>query len=200
MNTKTYRLPVSFIPGIEAALVTESSRRSFQIRIEPKGIVSVRVPLRTPETVVTKLLQEKAQWICVHLAKVKEKKASGEVLPPFTSEELKQIRLSARKDLSARLSYWSKTLGIDYTSMSIRFQKTRWGSCSGKGSISLNALLMLTPERIRDYVVIHELCHRKEMNHSKAFWEKVGRACPTYPEDRKWLKANGNAIIARLPE
>ena len=86
-----------------------------------------------------------------------------------------------------------------YSRITIRSQKTRWGGCSAKGNLNFNCLLMLMPQEVRDYVVIHELCHRREMNHSAAFWTEVERYCPDYRLHRKWLKDNGAALIGRLP-
>ncbi|MBR3646703.1 MAG: M48 family metallopeptidase, partial [Lachnospiraceae bacterium] len=74
----------------------------------------------------------------------------------------------------------------------------RWGSCSSKGNLNFNALLILCPEEVRDYVVVHELCHRLEMNHSKYFWAEVERVFPHYREARLWLKKNGNYYIERI--
>jgi len=91
-------------------------------------------------------------------------------------------------------------VGVDYGRITIRSQRTRWGSCSAKGNLNFNCLLMLCPEEVRDYVVIHELCHRKELNHSPKFWAEVEKVCPDHARQRKWLKENGGSLIARLPE
>ncbi|MEE0435292.1 MAG: M48 family metallopeptidase [Peptococcaceae bacterium] len=90
-------------------------------------------------------------------------------------------------------------MGAAPVRLTIRTQRTRWGSCSAKGAISLNALLMLAPETVRDYVVVHELCHLKEMNHSSRFWAEVARVLPTYARERDWLKENGYALLKRNP-
>ena len=83
-------------------------------------------------------------------------------------------------------------MGISYGMISIREQKTRWGSCSSKGNLNFNWKLILMPEEILDYVVVHELAHRKEMNHSRAFWAIVEQVLPDYQERRDWLKKNGS--------
>lgn len=83
--------------------------------------------------------------------------------------------------------------------LTIRHQKTLWGSCTPEGSLSFNCMLMLAPEEVRDYVVIHELCHLNHMDHSREFWKAVGRAMPDYKKYRKWLSDNGYLLLARLP-
>lgn len=97
-----------------------------------------------------------------------------------------------------RAAYYAEIIGVSYGRITIRNQKTRWGSCSGKGNLNFNCLLMLTPPEVLDYVVVHELCHRKEMNHSKRFWNEVEKVLPDYWESRKWLKENGGRIIERV--
>ena len=89
-------------------------------------------------------------------------------------------------------------MGVDYGRITIRAQHTRWGSCSAQGNLNFNCLLMLTPDDVKAYVVVHELCHRKEMNHSARFWAEVERVLPGYRESRRWLRENGGALICRL--
>ena len=89
-------------------------------------------------------------------------------------------------------------VGVTYGRITIRNQRSRWGSCSGKGNLNFNCLLMLTPSHVIDYVVVHELCHRLEMNHSPAFLAQVERVLPDYRKSREWLKEHEKELIGRL--
>ena len=89
---------------------------------------------------------------------------------------------------------YADIIGVDYGRITIRMQKSRWGSCSSKGNLNFNCLLMNAPDEITDYVIVHELCHRKEMNHSPKFWAHVEAVLPDYKERRKWLKDHGNEL------
>ena len=92
------------------------------------------------------------------------------------------------------MAYYAQLLGVTYATISIRDQKTRWGSCSSKGNLSFSWRLILAPPKVLDYVVVHELCHRKEMNHSPRFWVLVESMIPDYKTHRKWLKENGEKL------
>lgn len=96
-----------------------------------------------------------------------------------------------------RVEYYSKIIGVCYNRITIRKQRTRWGSCSSDGNLNFNCLLMLMPHEVIDYVVVHELCHRKHMNHSKAFWAEVEKVLPDYKKQVEWLKTDGSVIINR---
>ena len=96
------------------------------------------------------------------------------------------------------MDYYAPLIGVTYNRISIRAQRTLWGSCTADGNLNFNCLLVLLPERVMRYVVVHELCHRKEMNHSKRFWSEVSKILPDYKELRKQLKDNGNIYLERL--
>ena len=95
------------------------------------------------------------------------------------------------------LALYAPLVGVDYGRVTLRMQKTRWGSCSPQGNLNFNILLMLAPAQVLDYVVVHELCHRLEMNHSPAFWAQVERVLPDYRQRRKWLKDFGGSLMLR---
>jgi predicted metal-dependent hydrolase len=104
-------------------------------------------------------------------------------------------RRMAKAEIAPRLDVAVAALGTRYTGLTIRNQKTRWGSCSSKGSMSFNWRLLLAPEPILDYVVWHEACHLKVMDHSPRFWALVARHMPDYAEPRRWLRRHGGTLI-----
>jgi predicted metal-dependent hydrolase len=108
-------------------------------------------------------------------------------------------RAQARKEIGPRLDHATETLGRPYTKLTIRNQRTRWGSCSATGAMSFNWRLLLAPEAVVDYVVLHEACHLVVMDHSRRFWTLVERHVPGYREPRRWLRANGSALHLPAP-
>jgi len=100
-------------------------------------------------------------------------------------------------DIPQRVRKYAPIIGVEYGRITIRMQKSRWGSCSSKGNLNFNCLLMAMPEEIRDYVVVHELCHRLQMNHSDKFWAEVEKIIPDYKAKRKWLRGNGEDIMRK---
>lgn len=105
--------------------------------------------------------------------------------------------LKAKEELPAIVKKYASLMGVSYNRITIRHQKTRWGSCTKTGNLSFNCLLMKMPENVRDYVIIHELAHRKELNHSTKFWTIVAEYCPWYKEAKQWLKDNGQELMER---
>lgn len=114
-------------------------------------------------------------------------------------EELSVILVDAKDKLPRLVARYAKEMDVSYEKVFVKAQKTRWGSCSSKGNINLNYMLMNTPAYVRKYVIIHELAHRKEMNHSERFWKVVADEMPEYKKAVKWLKKNGDSLIGRLP-
>lgn len=173
-----------------------SNRKSIAIQVTPKGEVLVRCPGRMPKQEVQRFVESKRAWIEGHLAKI----AACPVPDKLTPEELHALVRQAKNVLPGRVADYAPCVGVTWGRITIRAQRTRWGSCSSKGNLSFNCLLMLAPPEVQDYVVVHELCHRKEMNHSPRFWQEVERTLPDYRVRKKWLKDNGTALMARLPE
>lgn len=119
----------------------------------------------------------------------------------YTPAEIKRLntldrrcRNSARAKITARVEYYHSITGGNYTSITIRDQKTRWGSCSSRGTLSFNYRLIFAPPKVLDYVVVHELCHLTHMDHSKNFWNMVERVMPEYKEYKQWLGEHGSEL------
>jgi len=118
----------------------------------------------------------------------------------LTQQELDALKKEAKLLIPERVRYFAAKLGITYGRIAIRAQRSRWGSCSSKGNLNFNCLLMLAPTEVTDSVVVHELCHRKEMNHSDRFYREVLRVFPDYWKWDRWLKDHGRELMERLPE
>ena len=189
-------------PHTIAYTLTRSSRRSYALEVSGTGEVTVRVPLRMSERSVDRILQERQDWILSHrqqqLAKAAEKASHQSALTDeeriYLQRRYVQRAASAFPALVAKYEPFLPASHRPITRISIRAQKTRWGSCSSKGTLSFNWKLLLAPQEVIDYVVIHELCHLCEMNHSDRFWALVESIQPDYKLHRKWLKDNGHTL------
>lgn len=173
--------------------VMKSDRRTIGIEINMNLEIKVRAPYWMNERQIAAFLKEKESWIEKQLAAMRKRKEKQKMLPEAsdsTVEEIKKLADEARLIIPERVEYYAKIMGVTYGKITIRNQKTRWGSCSESGNLNFNCLLMKTPPEVLDYVVVHELCHRKEMNHSKKFWSEVEKILPDYREAKQWLKNN----------
>lgn len=117
---------------------------------------------------------------------------------PIDRKQIERLAQEALVVIPEKAQAYAKVVGVRYNRITIRNQRTRWGSCSSKHNLNFNCLLMLMPEAVLDYVVVHELCHLKQMNHSKAFWAEVERVLPNYREPKAWLKGNGWKYIEAM--
>ena len=175
--------------------VIRSSRKTVSLEVRPNGSILVRAPRRLSDRAIREFVASKEAWLREKLQKIENRPS----LPPLDDAELEALKKQAKADMTARVARFAPLVGVSFGRVTIRVQHSRWGSCSRAGNLNFNCLLMLTPPEVRDYVAVHELGHRREMNHSPRFWAEVERVCPGYREHRKWLKDNGAALIARLP-
>lgn len=166
-----------------------SSRKTLAIQVTADGQVKVRAPKRTSRTAIDCFVTEKESWILMHLKKA-EKHPTPVPKPLDESERRHYIRI-ARDIFTRKTAYYARILNVTYNRISIREQKTRWGSCSSAGNLNFNWRLIFAPESVLDYVVVHELAHRREMNHSAAFYAIVENVLPDYKASQKWLRENG---------
>lgn len=179
-------------------IIIYSKRKTIAIELKMDGII-VRAPKGMSRRKINSFIHEKRGWIEKHLEKMQERKALFEEQQPFTMNEIKELADKALVVIPEKVKKYALLVGVDYGRITIRNQRTRWGSCSSKGNLNFNCLLMLFPDDVIDYVVVHELCHRKHMNHSAEFYAEVERVFPEYHRCRKWLKENGGLYLSRLP-
>lgn len=183
---------------MQIEIIRSRRRRVIETRVNARGEVTMRVPYRTTNEEIQHVLQKQRDWILKHIEKAKNEAARPENRIPITADELERLANEAVEKIPSLVAHYAERIGVTYGRISIRNQKTRWGSCSAKGNLNFNCLLMLTPPEILEYVVVHELCHRKEMNHSARFWAEVQKILPDYKERVQWLHQHGGAIIARM--
>lgn len=178
--------------------IIKSNRKSLAIEVKKNLCIVVRAPIFVSDREIQEFVEEKSAWIEKAIEKVKDRNEQEKSMPKFTAEEIHNLADKALKIIPKRVDYYAKIMDVSYGGITIRNQVSRWGSCSAKGNLNFNCLLMLCPTEVLDYVVVHELCHIKEMNHSKRFWSLVERFCPQYKQHKRWLKEYGNELIGRL--
>ena len=177
--------------------IIRSNRKTFSLQIK-NGALIVRVPQRATDRAVAQFVEEHEAWIEKHHSIDAQKQKEADAIVPLSEEELKALTAEAKRIIPRRVEFYAAQLGVSYGKISIRHQKTRWGCCSSEGNLTFNCLLLLTPPEILDYIVVHELCHSKEMNHGKAFYNEVLRVFPEYHKWNRWLKENGDKLMRRM--
>ena len=171
--------------------VIRSGRKTLALEIKDDLVVRARIPAGVTDGQLKGFVAKNEGWICKNY---KEMRARMEKRPPTprpmpTKEEQQKIL----EKIAGRVSHYEKVMGLSCNKITVRDQKTRWGSCSSKGNLNLNYKLAYMPQKILDYVVVHELAHLRHMDHSREFWALVETYLPDFKECRKWLKENGSA-------
>lgn len=180
--------------------IVRSKRKTLAIKIKPDGSITVYAPLRMPLSLIELFVEQKKDWIEKTVEKISVKQSNGAPVRQLTDDEIRYLADDAKRIIPERVEYFAKQMGVTYKRITIRSQRTRWGSCSSKDNLNFNCLLMLAPEDVLDYVIVHELCHLKEMNHSKRFWAEVAKVLPDYQLSYAWLRKHGGELMAQLPE
>ena len=172
-----------------------SARRTLSVEVRLDGTVIVRAPKKCPQSEINRFLKERQDWIQEKLLLMKARQRDAEKVQSLSEEEQKLSKETAREALEQKLRYYAPKMGVTYGRVSVRDQKTRWGSCSSEGNLNFNWRLIMAPPGVMDYVVVHELAHRKEMNHSSKFWAIVEQEMPDYQERKQRLKELGGQFI-----
>ncbi|MFH1049758.1 MAG: SprT family zinc-dependent metalloprotease [bacterium] len=215
--------------------IIRSKRRTFSIEINPKGLLTVRAPLRATVGEITKVVKEKCDWIKRKKKEISQKVAQKKKRHYITGEKFECLgkdftlivkeghkyafstsgdeliinsqyqkvakslliywyKNQAYKYISKRTNHYSEIMHLRYNKINITGANTRWGSCSNNKNINFSWRLVLAPKQVVDYVIVHELAHLIEMNHSEKFWNRVARIMPNYMIYETWLKENGHLL------
>jgi len=166
----------------------KKSNRAHRVRLSVShdGSVAVTIPYGLRESIAEGFLKEKVNWLFSQLDFVKQ--FEGRIVIKKTKRDYKLNKEKTLEFVKSRVEYFSKLYRFEYNRILVKNQKTRWGSCSKKGNINFNYKIVFLPERLADYIIVHELCHTKELNHSKSFWNLVAEILPDYQELRREVK------------
>jgi predicted metal-dependent hydrolase len=177
--------------------IIRSNRKTLSLQVNSEGVI-VRAPLTVSDADINAFILNHKEWIDKNLEKLSCRQKELAALDPITLQDINELADKAMEVIPERVKYYAQKIGVTYGSITIRNQRTRWGSCTSNGNLNFNCLLMLAPPQVLDSVVVHELCHRKEMNHSDRFYAEVYRVYPEYDKWNKWLKENGPTLISRM--
>ena len=176
--------------------IKRSKRKTIGLEIVG-GELLVRAPMRATRAEIEKVIAGHRGWIEKAIVRQKEIKGRAAEKGMLSAEDIYRLAEEARKYIPGRVAIYAEKLGLKPGRITIRNQKTIWGSCSSKGNLNFNCLLMLAPREVIDSVVVHELCHMMEMNHSARFYDMVLGIYPDYRKHHAWLRKNGPDIMAR---
>lgn len=157
------------------------------MRVRPDGTLRVTIPRGGSRAEALRFVEQHLPW-----ARRQRAVQLGAVRPPALEREL---RARAWRELPAQLMALARRFGLDVARVSIRGQRSRWGACSSSGHITLNFRLLLMPPDVREYILIHELMHLRQPNHSRRFWRLVQEACPRFRDAEHWLKEHGTSLM-----
>lgn len=162
--------------------------RRYILRLLDDGTLRVTLPRWGSKREALAFVEHSSAWIA-------KQRLQHRSRPAVVHPDEPALRKRALKELPPELLALAEAHGITVTRVSIRNQRSRWGACSARGSITLNWRLILVPSFVREYVMIHELMHRRELNHSTRFWKHVAAACPRYRDARTWLLSDGQRLF-----
>ena len=169
--------------------VIRSARKSLGLEVRDANTVLARIPTRVSDRELKAFVENHRSWILEKtevMAEREEKRKSTPAPPPELLSKTDRMKIQLK--IGKRVRHYCEAMGVTVGYVTVKNQKTRWGSCSAKGNVNFNYQLAFLPDELLDYVVIHELAHRRHMNHSRAFWAEVEKYCPDYLERREQLK------------
>ena len=169
--------------------VIRSARKSLGLEVRDANTVLARIPTRVSDRELKAFVENHRSWILEKTEVMAEREEKRKSTPAPQPELLsKTDRMKIQLKIGKRVRHYCEAMGVTVGYVTVKNQKTRWGSCSAKGNVNFNYQLAFLPDELLDYVVIHELAHRRHMNQSRAFWAEVEKYCPDYLERREQLK------------
>ena len=179
MKTKTHK-------GITYSVKESTRAKRMRLAVYCDASVVMTVPQGVDSGLVEKFLRDKLEWVESKVAYFS--KFKNNPITKFSEEDYRKYKEDAYELACERVDYFNKSYGFSYNQINIKNQKTRWGSCSSKGNLNFNYKILFLPEAVRDYVVVHELCHLKEFNHSRKFWNLIGKTIPEFSDMKETLR------------
>lgn len=184
-------MPTQLLQNQPVTYTVKNSRRARRMRIAVycDSSLVVTVPYGMSQGAAERFVKQKTGWIIDKLEYFRRFK--GRVIVKSTKRDYLKYKSQALAMITERINYFNQLYNFSVNKINIRNQKTRWGSCSKKGNLNFNYKLALLPQHVADYVIVHELCHLGEFNHSRRFWSLVARAVPNYREIKRELREKG---------
>lgn len=162
--------------------------RYFRMTLRPDGWFRVTVPFSVSKISWQGFICQRKDWMKNRMAELQEKQNKHPDIWIADPEHYKRHKETARQVITERLCWWNDHYRFSYGRVAIRSTFTRWGSCSSDGNLNFNYKIIFLPSELRDYVIVHELCHLKELNHSERFWQLVAETMPDYRRIRHQLR------------
>jgi predicted metal-dependent hydrolase len=177
------------LQGEEIDYNLRKNRRTKRLRltIYCDGSFAVSAPRRLSLSVIESYILQKSEWVLSKL-KIFKNRTTDSIFSKTNANEYLRLKETALKLAQRKVTEFNQRYNLTYRRISIRNQKTRWGSCSRAGNLNYNYKIALLPERLADYIIVHELCHLKEFNHSRRFWDLVAQTLPDYKQCRQEIK------------
>lgn len=173
---------MSASPNIPYTLRRKRFSRVLRFAIHQDGRLVVTAPVLMGKRTIERMIEERAAWILEKLKLIKPR------IPKVSTAESRVLYLKHKGDAlklaKERLEHFNQTYGLQWNCVTIKNSRTRWGSCSGKGNLNFNYKIALLPAELADYIIVHELCHLAQMNHSSKFWLLVAQTIPDYSARR----------------
>ena len=176
---------------VEFYFVRHRRARRYLLRLDSDGRARVTIPRNGSQREATAFGLRHLDWIAGQRARIRR--------PGLGADEQRELQVRAGTELPSRLLALADVHGLVVRRVGVRNQRTRWGSCGRNGQISLNWRLILMPDWVRDYVMVHELMHLRRLDHSSRFWRLVSKACPDYELARRWLRLHGPSLRWTAP-